>query len=164
MSYEPKTDKMPRAKLPRKKGTSVMTSKVKVRIQDETSRALDLRRMGRTLREIAKELGCSPAKIHGLLEKGIKDIPTSSRDAYVTSIVEREEGVIEAHWANRADPDSAKVILASHRNLVDLLGLAAPKQSIVATTDVTGSTPAEAQRIMRELFGNAVEPAPAETH
>lgn len=145
----------------RKKGTSSKTSKKKVVIANETKQALDLRLMGKTVRQIAEELKCSPAKAHRLLEAGIAEIPQESGRLLTQAIVDRENALIIAHWDKRHEPDHAKVIAASHRNLMALLGLEAPKQVLQVSQDVTGSSPAEAQRIMRELFAGGVGP-PAE--
>ncbi len=142
----------------RKKGTSSKTSKKKVQLANETKRALDLRLQGKTIRQIAEELKCSPSKAHDLLENGIAAIPKESAIALTEAIVERENAIIAAHMPNISDPDSAKVIAASHRNLMALKGLEAPKQVLQVTQDVSGTSPAEAQRIMRELFTGGVGP------
>lgn len=116
------------------RGVRSKTSKAKVVRADEMSQALDLKREGKTIREIAAILGFSKSKAQNLIEEGIASIPVASRDALVAEIHERELGIIDKHWPMRVDPDSAKVIQASHKNLMALLGLEAPKK-----TELTGA-------------------------
>lgn len=56
------------------------TSKKRIGIADDTTRALDLRRDGLSIRQIAKRLGRSVAGTHDLLTKGIEAVPVEAVD------------------------------------------------------------------------------------
>lgn len=142
-------------KLP--EGVNAQTPKAKLDRADDTARALNMTRQGMTVRAIAKALGCSPTRVHKLVKDARLAIPEAERAMLVAEIHERELGIISKHWPRRWDPDSAKLIQASDKILMDLFGLAAPIRSEVTTVGVE-VTPAEARKVMSELFPGSVGP------
>lgn len=124
---------------------------------DEKAKALDMKRAGLTLRQIAKALNCSLTKAYELVDEGRREIPEQAREAYVNEIHERQLAIVAAHWKNRHLPEHAKVIQASDQFLARLLGLEAPKQQHieVATTGVNTlnpNDPAAVSQRLREVF------------
>lgn len=93
---------------------------------DEMSKALDLKRAGLSLRQIAKALNCGPTKAYKLIDEGRKSIPVEARDALVHEVHERQLAIVAAHWSKRHIPEHAKVIQAADQFLSRLLGLYAP--------------------------------------
>jgi hypothetical protein len=108
-----------------------------------------------TMRAIAKVLDCSPTRVHALVKAARTAIPEAERSMLVAEIHERELGIIAKHWPRRGDPDSAKVIQASDKLLMSLLGLAAPTRTEltgahggpVAMLDATKLTDEQLQRL-----------------
>lgn len=54
------------------------TSARRIEIADDTTRAVNLRRDGHSVREIARRLGCSVGRAHKLVESGIKAAPAEA--------------------------------------------------------------------------------------
>ncbi len=138
------------------KGENAKTPAAQLDRADHTARALNMTRRGMTVRAIAKVLGCGPTRVHELVKAARLAIPEAERAMLVAEIHERELGIIAKHWAMRVDHDSAKVIQASDKILMDLFGLAAPIRSEVAIGATI--TPAEARKVMSELFPGSVGP------
>jgi hypothetical protein len=111
------------------RGRASHTPQAKVERADDTARALNMTRSGMTVRAIAKVLDCSPARVHALVKAARLAIPEAERSMLVAEIHERELGIISKHWPRRFEPDSAKLIQASDKILMDLFGLAAPKRT-----------------------------------
>lgn len=142
--------------MPRKRGwAGARTAQDKVARQDDKARALNLARQGFSVRQIAAKLDCSSSHAQRLLVEGRTDIPVAERDALIKEIHERELGIILAHWPNRKDPDSAKVIQASDKILISMFGLEAPKAlTVQADLAVADASPEVAARLVRDAFGS----------
>lgn len=122
---------------------------------EDTARALDLRREGRTHREIAAELGRSLGWVHGAIKAYIEDHPLPHAEAYRAEVLERQAGIIATHWPTRADPECAKIIQAADKIIMAVTGAEAPRRTEltginggpIATRDVTLMTDEQLQRI-----------------
>lgn len=111
------------------------TSQTAVGKADHTSQALDYKREGKTIREIALLLGKSVGYTHSIIEAGIKAIPEASRAALVHEVHEGVLAVIAAHVSKRDETTSAMVILHAYQKLMALMGLEAPKHSEITGKD-----------------------------
>lgn len=111
------------------------TSKYKVRAADMVSRILDLKRSGMSIREIAAETDMCRSTVHRYIEQGIAGIPQATREALVSEVHERQLAVISAHWRTRHLPESAKIIQAGDKLMMNLLGLEAPKKQEITGKD-----------------------------
>lgn len=144
----------------RKRPRKSKSNKRVVKLASDQTQALELRRQGLTLREIGEKLGISHTKVGYLIEKGIKEMPVESRLALVHHMQGRLDGIIEALWAKRGDPAAARAMTDAMKTYMALLGLEAPKTQITHTSvAIEGQTPAEARKVMQELFAGAVGPA-----
>ena len=140
------------------KGGRSKTSPKRIALAEEQERALDLKRAGLTIRQIARTMKTSISKAHRLIDEGVKEIPREAREALVHEIHERELGIIAAHWTKRHIPEHAKVIQASNLTLVKVLGLEAPKTTIMQGPNgaplLAGlPTASDGARLVREHFG-----------
>lgn len=86
-------------------GARSPTAVRKIRRVDEMTKALDLRRQGRTLREIATLLECSLGQVHKLITDGIKAVPVESVEAL--RVVEGER--LDADYARLGDVIAAAI-------------------------------------------------------
>lgn len=137
------------------------TNKRAIKVADDTARALDLRREGQSIRDIAETLGRSVGWVHGALSKYTQNHPSANLDELrleadarlrlllkqVMPIAQSRKAKIESRmWAvDRA--------LKVQKQLSDLHGLNAPTK---VTFDVSKMSDAELRAIVSGAGG---EPA-----
>lgn len=121
----------------------------------DVDRALRMQAEGAYIKDIAKALGCSVGKAWNLTRDARLAMPAKLAEERTRDIVEMHQAIIDTHFETHADKDSAKVIQDSHKLVIGLLGLDAPRKTELT---VTAATPATARRIMSELFPGSVGP------
>lgn len=100
-----------------------------IKYQEDLTKALAMRKAGLGVREVAAHIGRSTGWVSQAVTKAIEDLPLENAKVYRAHVVGREEGIISAHWTKRGLPEHAKVIQASDKLLVDVLGLAAASRT-----------------------------------
>jgi len=106
--------------------------------QERRDRALDLRIAGMSERAIAKELGISNNRAHGLLEEADAQLKGSclEKAAQVRRIeLERLDKLTAALFAQRQNPRAADSLLRIMERRAKLLGLDAPTRQEIAGPD-----------------------------
>ncbi len=98
------------------------SSAKKIKIAEDTAKALDLRRAGLRIRDIANKLGRSASWVQLAITSFCERHPIEKLNEYRTHEIERQEEIIATHWAKRSDPKSAKVIQDSSKLLMQLKG------------------------------------------
>jgi hypothetical protein len=116
------------------------TSPKKIKIAEDTARALDLKRAGLYIRQIAVAIGRSQGWVHGAIVKYCNEHPAPNLQALRAEVMERQSAIIAAHWMTRANAKSAKVIQDSDKILMAVTGLEAnQKLDVAASVVVTDS-------------------------
>ena len=141
------------------KGEAGQTPKAKLDRAREEAEVLDLVRQGVNFREIAERLDCSVSTAYKRYVDGRKAIPREMAEDVLSEVREVARAVRAAHWDRRHDAESGKLILLADKNIL---------ATLPARTELTGkdggplvgvtATPAEARKIMNELFPGNVGP------
>jgi hypothetical protein len=105
-----------------------------IKYVEDTAKALDLKRVGLTIRQIGVAIGRSDGWVHGAIAKYVDTHAAPHLAAYRAEVLDRQAGIIAAHWAQRANPASAKVIQESDRIIISIMGLEARRE-----VDITGA-------------------------
>lgn len=136
-------------------GKLVKTSPKKIKAAEDTAKALDLKRAGLTLRQIASAIGRSVGWVHGAIAKYCAEHPADNLEQYRREETERQLAIIASHWPTRANHHSAKVIQDSAKILIALKGASAP-QGIDVNANVTVTESAHEQ-LLSNLAGLAAK-------
>lgn len=115
---------MATGKRPRRNNQGPKVFAKKVKAQEDLVKALEMRKAGLGVRAVAAHLGRSIGWVSQAVNKAIEDLPVENAKVYRAHMIAREEGIVAAHWTKRMLPENAKVIQASDKLLMDLLGLA----------------------------------------
>lgn len=121
---------------------AVKTAQRAVRIADRQHRAWKLFVAGATFEQIGDQLGVSNAQAWRDCVAFKEQLPLQGlKEAAVLTQrqLARLDGVHRTHWPNRADRQSAQVLLDVYKREARLLGLDAPVK--MTATDLTGTRP-----------------------
>lgn len=144
----------------RQRGKS-KTSVVAVVRSEDVTKALDLKRTGATIREIAVALNRSVGWVHKAIADYVDEHPAHNLEAYRHEVRERHEAIIASHWDLRREPAHARAIQDSEKILIAVNGAAAPTQTEVRSLSVgVEATPEKARAVMRQLFGDVTPEEP----
>jgi DNA-binding transcriptional regulator YbjK len=110
------------------------TGPIAVKAADDTAKALDLKRSGHTIRQIAATIGRSVGWVHSAIQKYVDQHPYPHLQALRAEVMDRQAAIIASHWATRTNARSAKVIQESDKILIQITGIEAKKE-----VDVSGS-------------------------
>lgn len=101
----------------------------KIKTQNMTHQALELRKAGLTYEKIGEALGVAKSTAHELIVKGlnaIKDDIKTDASTLVALEVERLDALLRSLWANKDNPRHADTILKIMERKAKLQGLDAP--------------------------------------
>jgi hypothetical protein len=126
----------------------------RVEAAERRTRALELRKEGKTFTAIGKELGCSEQRAHKLVTLELQRLNRrrAEQAAEVTRLeVERLDVLLGGVWAKAKAGDAAAIdrVLAIMGRRARLLGLDAPSK--IAPTDPTGTRPATVRLTAAEM-------------
>lgn len=111
----------------------------KVAAKEDAAKALELKRAGHHIRDIAAQIGRSTGWTSEAINRELDAIPLENAKRYQAIIAERHEAIILSHWAKRARPDNARIIQGSLKHLSDVLGIEnARKIEVEMTTNIQG--------------------------
>lgn len=157
----------------RKPQTSAKSQGKRLKTQADTAEALRLRMEGVHVREISKQLGRSTGWVSENVNRAIREVPFEAADEYRAIVLSREESLIASHWPKREIPEHAKIVQASDKMLIDLLGLASPTKTQltganggpIATVDIGSLTDEQLKRLaagdLAALAGDGGDGAPS---
>jgi hypothetical protein len=137
-------------------------------VEQRRKQAIELRIAGATYEAIAKQVGyCDRTAAYRAVRDGLAAIPREAADALRNLENDRLDRIFLGLWqkARSGDKDAINGALNVMARRAKLLGLDAPtkvEQKVEQTTEVT-ATPADAKRIMAELFGTMHKPNDPET-
>lgn len=95
-------------------------------------RVLDLTIQGNSIRAVAAIVGKSPTRVHQVLSSALDEFAAQSQKStqqIVDVEIARLDQLMFSHWAFRADPDHAAIILKLMERRARLQGLDQPTQS-----------------------------------
>ena len=96
------------------------------RTAEKMEKCWEMRLAGATFKQIGQELGCSHVYALKLYRKCLEERSDRIRemaDRYLAHQMEQFDKIILAHWARRADPTHAGVIMRAMDSKAKLLGL-----------------------------------------
>lgn len=147
-----------------RRGRSATDSKA-LEIETRRVKVYELRLRGRTIREIAADVGVSRSIAHADVVAVLDRIKAEANDTaeQVRQLeIERLDKMLDSFWQRvlEGDEKAADVVLKVQARRSKLLGLDAPEQHSVEAS-VTQADPATAARLVREAFGEKATPRDA---
>ncbi len=122
--------------------------------REKQRRALELRKGGATYEQIATALKMPGGKsgARKLVARAIQDIIAEPAADVLALELERLDALLMAHWEQRGDPRSARIILDLMARRARYLGLDAPARVVAMSDDATPSSPEEAVEMARFIL------------
>jgi hypothetical protein len=111
---------------------------------------------GKNESEIARELGISHVQVRKDYEASLAETACKNVEELRAKLNVRYDAIVESHMGRIGDPKSADVVIKASVAQARLNGADAPEVKDIRLS--TGATPAEARRVMQELFGGNVGP------
>src|SRR5882762_1000436 len=96
---------------------------------EQASKALSLRKAGKTYEEISKEIGVNASRTYVIIRKELQrlnKIRSNSADEILRLEIERCYEIIKALWDRRKEPRTAEVILKTIERISKFYGLDKP--------------------------------------
>lgn len=132
-------------------------------VQERRKRALELRKQSLTLRQIATKMACAVSVVHAYIHDAIADIPVEDakdvRAIELLKLDKLERIVRKRVVTSKGDPQAVGAWIKVMERRAKLTGADAPaKIDHSGAVVVAEATPAEARRVMAELFDKSKAP------